>query len=42
MSDNDAVNLAHDLRKKIEEEMEYPGQVKITVIREMRAIDYAK
>ncbi|MEK6714427.1 MAG: ribonuclease Y [Candidatus Omnitrophota bacterium] len=42
LSDNDSVNLAHDLRKKIEEEMEYPGQVKITVIREMRAIDYAK
>ncbi|HDZ77252.1 MAG TPA: ribonuclease Y [Candidatus Omnitrophica bacterium] len=42
ITDNDAINLSHDLRKKIEEEMEYPGQVKITVIREMRAIDYAK
>ncbi|PIQ88972.1 MAG: ribonuclease Y [Candidatus Omnitrophica bacterium CG11_big_fil_rev_8_21_14_0_20_42_13] len=42
ISDNEAINLSHDLRKKIEEEMEYPGQVKITVIREMRAIDYAK
>jgi len=42
ISDNDAINLSHDLRKKIEEEMEYPGQVKITVIREMRAIEYAK
>lgn len=42
ISDNDAVNLARDIRKKIEEGMEYPGQVKVTVIREMRAIEYAK
>jgi ribonuclease Y len=42
INDNDAVNLARDIRKKIEEGMEYPGQVKVTVIREMRAIEYAK
>ncbi len=42
MSDNDAVNLARDIRKKIEEGMEYPGQIKVTVIRETRAIEYAK
>lgn len=42
ISDNDAVNLAREIRKKIEEGMEYPGQVKVTVIREMRAIEYAK
>jgi len=42
ITDNDAVTMARDLRKKIEEGMEYPGQIKITVIREMRAIEYAK
>ncbi len=42
INDNDAVNLARDIRKKIEEGMEYPGQIKVTVIREMRAIEYAK
>lgn len=42
ISDNDAVVMARDIRKKIEEGMEYPGQVKVTVIREMRAIEYAK
>jgi len=42
ISDNDAVNLARDIRKKIEEGMEYPGQIKVTVIRETRAIEYAK
>ena len=42
ITDNDAVNMARELRKKIEEGMEYPGQVKVTVIREMRAIEYAK
>lgn len=42
ISDNDAVVLARDIRKKIEEGMEYPGQVKVTVIRETRAIEYAK
>jgi ribonuclease Y len=42
ISDNEAVNLAREIRKKIEEGMEYPGQIKVTVIRETRAIEYAK
>ena len=42
ITDGDAVNLARDIRKKIEEGMEYPGQIKVTVIRETRAIEYAK
>lgn len=42
ISDTDAVNMAREIRKKIEEGMEYPGQVKVIVIREMRAIEYAK
>jgi ribonuclease Y len=42
ITDNDAIVLARDIRKKIEEGMEYPGQVKVTVIRETRAIEYAK
>jgi ribonuclease Y len=42
ITDNDAINLAREIRKKIEEGMEYPGQVKVTVIRETRAIEYAK
>lgn len=37
-----AVRVAHDIVKKIESEMEYPGQIKVTVIRETRAVDYAK
>ncbi len=37
-----AVRLARDIAKKIEETMQYPGQIKVTVIREMRAIEFAK
>lgn len=42
IADSEAINLARDIRKKIEEDMEYPGQIKVTVIRETRAIEYAK
>lgn len=42
ISDSDAINMAREIRKKIEEGMEYPGQIKVTVIRETRAIEYAK
>ncbi|NLD87140.1 MAG: HDIG domain-containing protein, partial [Clostridiales bacterium] len=42
VSDDDMVLLARDLSKKIESELEYPGQIKVNVIRETRATDYAK
>jgi len=42
VSDTDMVIMAHDISKKIESEMEYPGQVKVNVIRESRVVDYAK
>jgi len=42
ISDQDAVVLARDITKKIEEGLEYPGQIKVVVIRETRAIEYAK
>ncbi len=37
-----AMVLARDIADKIESEMEYPGQIRVTVIRESRAIEYAK
>jgi ribonuclease Y len=42
ISDSDSVVLARDIAKQIEDELEYPGQVKVMVIRESRAVDYAK
>ena len=42
ISDNDADTLSYDIAKKIQTEMTYPGQIKITVIRETRSINYAK
>jgi len=42
VSDDDAARMAREIAKKIENEMTYPGQIKVTVIREMRAVDYAK
>jgi ribonuclease Y len=42
MDDLGAIQLSRDIAGKIEEGMEYPGQIKVTVIRETRAVDYAK
>ncbi len=42
VKDNETILLAKEIVKKIENEMEYPGQIKINVIRETRAVDYAK
>ncbi|MFP4555780.1 MAG: ribonuclease Y [Bacteroidales bacterium] len=42
ISDEEAASLSYDIAKKIQDDMTYPGQVKITVIRETRAINYAK
>ena len=42
IDDASAVLLARDISKKIEDEMEYPGQIKVVIIRETRAVDYAK
>ena len=42
IDDKDTENLSNEIAKKIQDEMTYPGQVKITVIRETRAVSYAK
>ena len=42
VDDAEAAALAHNIVKKIEDELEYPGQIKATVIRETRVVDYAK
>ena len=42
ISDHDTEQLSYDIAKQIQDEMTYPGQIKITVIREMRAVNYAK
>ena len=42
ISDSEMTILARDVAKKVEDEMEYPGQIKVNVIRETRAIEYAK
>jgi len=42
ISDEEANNISNEIAKKIQDEMTYPGQVKITVIRETRAVSYAK
>jgi len=42
IDDLESIRLARDVAKKIEETMQYPGQIKVTVIRETRAVDYAK
>ena len=42
VSDSDMVVMARDVAKRIENEMEYPGQIKVNVIRESRIVSYAK
>jgi ribonuclease Y len=42
ISDEEAIWLSKDIARRIENELEYPGQIKVTVIRETRATDYAK
>ena len=42
ISDDKMTILAHDIAKKIEDELDYPGQIKVSVIRESRTVDYAK
>ena len=42
ISDEQTIILARDIAKRIEEEMEYPGQIKVNVIRELRSVDFAK
>jgi ribonuclease Y len=42
ISDEEAIWLSKDIARRIESELEYPGQIKVTVIRETRAVDYAK
>ena len=42
IDDLGAMRMARDIVKKVEETLDYPGQIKVTVIRETRAVDYAK
>src|ERR1019366_7038080 len=42
VSDAEAALLAREISKRIEEELTYPGQIRVTVVRETRAVDYAK
>jgi ribonuclease Y len=42
INDGEAMTLARNLSKKIEAELQYPGQIKVTVVRETRVVEYAK
>jgi ribonuclease Y len=42
IDDDAAVLLSHEIAREIEDQLEYPGQIKVTVIRESRAIEFAK
>jgi ribonuclease Y len=41
-SDSDAIRVCHDIAKAIEEQLHYPGEIKVTVVRETRAVEYAR
>ena len=42
IDDLESARLSRDIAQKIQETLQYPGQIKVTVIRETRAVDYAK
>ena len=42
VNDNEMTFMARDIAKKVEDEMDYPGQIKVNIIRETRVVDYAK
>ena len=42
VKDEEIAILAHEVKKKVEKDMEYPGQIKVTIVRETRAVEYAK
>ena len=42
VTEDNMILLARDIAKKIEQELEYPGQIKVNVIRETKAVEYAK
>jgi ribonucrease Y len=42
VTDEEAIWLSKDIARRIENELQYPGQIKVTVIRETRAVDYAR
>jgi ribonuclease Y len=41
-SDSDAIKVCHDIARAIEEQLHYPGEIKVTVVRETRAVEYAR
>jgi ribonuclease Y len=42
ITDDEVVQMARNISKKIEQELQYPGQIKVIVVRETRAVEYAK
>ena len=41
-TDADAIKVCHDIARAIEEQLDYPGEIKVTVVRETRAVEFAK
>ena len=41
-SDSDALKVCHDIARAIEEQLHYPGEIKVTVVRETRAVEFAR